>query len=77
MAKSRSSNWHYEEVNVLITCLQNATHLITGEFIKGADSIQEVKKEWANIASFVNAVGFGVNRTGEQVKNKWLDLKYR
>jgi hypothetical protein len=34
-------------------------------------------KEWDNVASIVNACGLGLERTGPQIKNKWMDLKYR
>lgn len=71
--RARASKYSVEELDILLKYLENSPELILGEM----GSKGEVSSEWENIATFVNSCGMGIERTGEQIRAKWTDLKYR
>lgn len=72
--QSRSSNYTYDEIEAMIAYLEKFPQLISGESNKNP---RETADEWDNLASFVNASSLGIERSGEQLRNKWRMLKYR
>ncbi|XP_035233996.1 myb-related transcription factor, partner of profilin-like isoform X1 [Stegodyphus dumicola] len=73
----RSSNFSVRELEVLVNSLESYKELVSGELGKSYANLNEQKEAWSEIAEILNSVGLGVKRTGQQVKNKWIDLKSR
>ena len=71
----RNSNWSEREKDVIIEqCTKNA-NIIHGAISSNLTMFHK-NKIWQEITDNVNAVG-GANRTLNQVKNKWKNLRSR
>ncbi|KFM64667.1 hypothetical protein X975_15831, partial [Stegodyphus mimosarum] len=79
MERKRSENYNREELDTLLTCLEKKPNLL--KFDSGVTRNRafwdSYRKEWGEIASEINKLGFRVLHSGDDVKNKWLDLKCR
>ena len=72
---TRNSNWTEVEKDIILEqCTQQA--LIIHGPICASLTTQMKNKVWEEIASKVNSAG-GANRTLEQVKNKWKNMRSR
>ena len=75
-AKARSSNFVAEEIEVLVTEMEQHRHILIGKF-SNKISKQKKKSIWQAITDKINAAGKNEKRSVQQVKNKWKDISSR
>ena len=73
MSQAQGCNFTVEEIEALVNYLENSSGVLHGEF----SNAKKIQEEWENTAIFVNSSGLGRNRSGNQIRKKWTDLKYR
>ena len=75
MATSRSTNYTSEEMEILITFLENNRALVSGELGRSVKNLKEQNDLWQKATDLINGIGLGKERTSKQVRKKWSDLK--
>ena len=75
--QNRSQRFTNEEVSMILTCLERTPELVSGELGKSFKTFNEMKDAWESIANLIAPFGLGAKRSGEEVKNKWIDFKCR
>lgn len=74
---SRSANFTTDQVDLLLDSLEACPQLVSGKLGGQIKTKHHQKLAWEAVAQEINDIGDGCVKTGDQIRNKWADLKYR
>lgn len=73
--RTRSEKFSQDEIDALLIFLESCPDLVSNEFGKEIQNLEEQMQAWDTCASFISANSLGMKRTAEQIKKKWLSIK--
>lgn len=73
----RSANFTPEQIDLILDSLEACSQLVTGKLGGKIPTKHHQKLAWEAVARRINEINVGSVKTGDQIRSKWWDLKYR